>query len=123
MDNIRLWVGNRIRDVRSKAGLTQFQLAESAGLNLSWLGQIERGQRTATIITLDKICRALNITIGELFIEPKKNILQEDDLIIRELKELLKGQSTKDKHLIIEVARRICHPELTIKKGKLQKDK
>ena len=118
MDNIRQWVGDRIRDVRSKAGLTQFQLAERAGLNLSWLGQIERGQRTSTIITVDKICRALNISVGEFFSESKKSSIQEDDFFMGELRELLKGQSKKDKKFIIEVVRRICKPEQPIKKPK-----
>ena len=119
MDNVIQFVGNRIRDVRNKTGLTQFELAERAGLNLSWLGQIERGQRTATIITLSKICGALNISLGELFRESQKHSFQKGDLIIRELRELLKGQSEEDKQFIIEVVRRICKkPEQPIKKAK-----
>lgn len=117
MENIREWVGNRVKDVRSKAGLTQFQLAEKAGLNLSWLGQIERGQRTATIITLDKICKALNITFGEFFSE-KKQLPHEDDLHSRELIDLLKGKDKKDMRLIIDVARRMFQPAQPAKKPK-----
>ena len=110
MDNVIQFVGNRIRDVRNKTGLTQFELAERAGLNLSWLGQIERGQRTATIITLDKICRALNISLGEFFSD-KKHLHQEDDFLSKELIKLLKGKSEKDKKFIIEIAKRIFHVE------------
>lgn len=117
MENIREWAGNRIKYVRSKAGLTQFQLAEKAGLNLSWLGQIERGQRTATIITLDKICKALNITFGEFFSESKQ-LFHEDDLLARELLELMKGRNKKDILLILDLARRIFLPVPPVKKSK-----
>lgn len=67
MSNIAKLVGERIRTLRQERGLSQEQLALKASLNTSFIGQIERGGKKPTILTLDKIVTALDITFEELF--------------------------------------------------------
>ena len=58
--------GRRIRFFRRERGLTQEQLAELAGLSASFLGHIERGSRVASLDTLMRLCRAMEITPNDL---------------------------------------------------------
>ena len=60
-------VGDRIRTVRKLKGLTQEQLAEKAGLQYSYIGGVERGERNCSLETLEKIVVGLGVTTYELF--------------------------------------------------------
>jgi transcriptional regulator with XRE-family HTH domain len=60
-------VGERIRLLRQQRGISQEQLAFKAGITPSYLGQIERGEKSPTIDSLDKVATALNVTLEELF--------------------------------------------------------
>ena len=62
-------LGNLLRTQRLKAGLTQVELAERASIDRNYIGMIERGERNPTYLSLLKIVKALNITIGELLIQ------------------------------------------------------
>jgi len=60
-------VGGRIQTLRKKKQLSQEELAEQAGIHRTYIGAVERGEKNATIETLEKIASALNIKVGELF--------------------------------------------------------
>lgn len=60
-------IGNTIKTTRVKHGLSQADLAEQSQLHKNFIGMIERGQRGATISSLQKICLALGITLAEFF--------------------------------------------------------
>ena len=60
-------VGNRIRYLRNKMGLSQEKLALKAGIDRTYLAGIESGKRNATIISLEKIIIALEIDIKVFF--------------------------------------------------------
>ncbi|MFZ5924924.1 MAG: helix-turn-helix domain-containing protein [Bacillota bacterium] len=53
--------GSRIRKLRRMKRLTQEELGELAGLHPSYVGQVERGQRTPSVKTLEAMARALGI--------------------------------------------------------------
>jgi len=59
-------IGLRIRRLRRNQGLTQEQLAERAGISLSFLGHIERGTRVLSVATLCSIAAALQCSADEL---------------------------------------------------------
>ncbi|MFC4596860.1 helix-turn-helix domain-containing protein [Cohnella hongkongensis] len=67
MKHITLFVGDNIRTLRKERGLSQEQLALKAGMNTSYIGQVERGEKSATIDSLDKIAKALDIELEQLF--------------------------------------------------------
>ena len=60
-------VGQRIRHYRTAQGLSQEKLAELAGCHPTYIGQVERGEKNATIESIEKIAVALQISLSELF--------------------------------------------------------
>lgn len=58
--------GNHLEKLRKDKGLTQEELAEKAGLHRAYFWDIETG-RNISLRTADKIARALNIKLSELF--------------------------------------------------------
>lgn len=67
MDNISQQLGNRIRTIRTSLGISQEELAFKSCISAAHLGQIERGLKAPTIVTINKIAKALNITLPILF--------------------------------------------------------
>ncbi len=60
-------VGNRIREIRKSKGLSQEELAFKASLNASHFSKIERGEKSATLESLEKIIGALEISFSDFF--------------------------------------------------------
>jgi transcriptional regulator with XRE-family HTH domain len=61
--------GDRVRKLRSSISLSQEKLAEKAGLHRTYIGMIERAERNITLLNIEKIAKALNTTIKDLFNE------------------------------------------------------
>lgn len=60
-------VGKKIRELRLAIGLSQEKLAFKSGLDRTYIGSVERGERNIAVINLNKICIALNISIPDFF--------------------------------------------------------
>jgi XRE family transcriptional regulator, regulator of sulfur utilization len=58
--------GATVRSLREAHAWSQEQLAEHAGLNRSYVGEIERGSAIASIVTVEKIARAFKVPIATL---------------------------------------------------------
>jgi len=67
MATIYVKIGERIRKLRKKAGLSQLQLAEKAKLDLTSISEIESGLRNSSTRSLHKIALALKVPLKELF--------------------------------------------------------
>ena len=52
--------GDRVRELRKEAALSQEQLAARAGLHRTYIGMIERGEKNITLMNILKIAMALN---------------------------------------------------------------
>ncbi|NBO66479.1 MAG: XRE family transcriptional regulator [Acidobacteria bacterium] len=59
-------LGTRIRDARKGLGISQEGLALHADIDRSFMGQVERGQRNVSFITLCKIASVLKTDLGVL---------------------------------------------------------
>lgn len=59
-------LGRRIRSMRKEIGFTQEQLAGESGLDRSYVGGIERGQRNITFTVLCQISKALNVDVAQI---------------------------------------------------------
>lgn len=59
-------LGEAVRLLRTKAGLSQEALAERAGTDLTQVGGIERGARNPSYTTLLRLAAALETSVGEL---------------------------------------------------------
>ena len=60
-------LGQRIRSIREKKGLSQESIALTCGLDRSYFGGIERGEHNVAVVNLEKIAIALDIPIKDLF--------------------------------------------------------
>lgn len=67
MSELTKTIGQRIRNYRNKAGLSQEKLAELAGCHSTYIGQLERGEKNATIESVARIASALDIPLEALF--------------------------------------------------------
>jgi transcriptional regulator with XRE-family HTH domain len=59
-------LGTRIRDARKGLGISQEGLALHADIDRSFMGQVERGQRNVSFVTLCKIASVLKTDLGVL---------------------------------------------------------
>ena len=67
MSDIAKVVGQRIRNHRTSAGLSQEKLAELSGCHPTYIGQLERGEKNATLESIERIATALGISLSKLF--------------------------------------------------------
>ena len=66
MDEINRQLGQRIQEARRARGWTQEDLAHHAGLDFSYLNQLENGKRNPSLSTLYKIAIALEVSLKDL---------------------------------------------------------
>lgn len=61
--------GETVRRLRLERGHSQERFAEMCGLHRTYVGSIERGEKVVTIVTADKLARALGLSLTGLFAE------------------------------------------------------
>lgn len=64
--SIAIELGLRIRYYRKQKHLSQEELAELCDCHPTYIGQLERGEKNATLETIAKLSRGLNISLTEL---------------------------------------------------------
>ena len=67
MNDITVIFGKRIRSLRQAQNLSQEKLAELSGLHPTYIGQIERGEKSPTLESIYKLADGLNTDISKLF--------------------------------------------------------
>lgn len=67
MSDMAKWVGQRIRNYRNQLGISQEQLAERCAYHPTYIGQIERGEKNATLESIKRIADALDVPLSTLF--------------------------------------------------------
>jgi len=67
--NVNVSLGKLIKKRRKELQLSQEQLAESAGLHRTYIGQLEHGKKGPTIKTLFMIAKTLQIKPSEIMRE------------------------------------------------------
>jgi len=81
-------LGQRIRVLRNKRGLTQEQIAEIAGLNAKYWSDLELGKETISVKNLTKIAVALDVPLSDLVSAeheaPRKELEKEVQKMIAE---------------------------------------
>jgi len=75
MDNkeVLLKFGEKVRQIRKLKGISQEELSFRANLHRTYIGMIERAEKNITLINIEKIAKALNVEIKELFNEAETN--------------------------------------------------
>ncbi len=70
MNDLTKTIGRRLRNYRTAQNLSQEKLAEMAGCHPTYIGQLERGEKNATLESLAKVATALKIPLSRLFETP-----------------------------------------------------
>ena len=60
-------LGEKIKQLRKETGLSQEKLAELSGCHPTYIGQLERGEKNATLESVERITAALGISLSKLF--------------------------------------------------------
>lgn len=66
-DDVKITFGHRVRALRKRAGLSQEQFALKCGLDRTYIGGVERGERNISIVNIEKIARAIDLSLKDLF--------------------------------------------------------
>jgi len=82
-------IAERVIQLRAEKGYSTNKLSQLAEIGQATLREIEIGQKSPNIITLEKICNALEITLADFFSEDKESDGSKiDELPIDAQKEL-----------------------------------
>lgn len=65
--NIKKQFGLTVKKIRTKKNISQEKLAEMTGLHRTYISEVERGNRNLSLINIDKLSIALDLSISELF--------------------------------------------------------
>lgn len=79
MSDLKIKLGNRIKNLRKSKGITQEKLAEVINMDITSLSKIETGRNYPLAETVEKIAEALDIDIDKLF-SFKENFSKNDYL-------------------------------------------
>jgi len=107
MSDITKIIGERLRIYRNRAGINQEKLAEKAGIHPTYVGQLERGEKSATLETVAKIARALDLPFEVLF----ESIIEgnTNNSIAQECYELINSQTEKEQQAILEIIKAVIY--------------
>lgn len=72
MNQIVSSFGTTLRQLREARGWSQEALAEHADLNRSYIGELERGQAIASLLTLAKLSLALGVSLSNLMAQTER---------------------------------------------------
>ena len=104
MSNITKMIGDRLRTYRNRVGLNQEELAEKAGVHPTYIGQLERGEKNATLESVEKVARALNLPFEVLF----EAIIEGDvdNNVAKECYNLITIQPEKEQQAIFDLIKK-----------------
>ena len=97
-------LGKRIREERQRLNLTQAQLAESIDISDTYMGAIERGERSLTLDTLVRLVNRLGVTVDYMLAD---YVSDSDSNIVAQFKQITDSQPLGRKQLAIKVLRTI----------------
>lgn len=83
----------RIYNLRKSHGWSEYQLAQKAGITQSTISTWYRREITPTIPSIERICKAFDITLSEFFIEHEDNVIQLTEQQLRLMKNFEKLNS------------------------------
>lgn len=99
MSDIAKFLGQRIRKYRTERGLSQEKLAELSGCHHTYVGQIERGEKNATIESIEKIAAALNVSLSKLFEKLDAQVDKERNIPLECYEFLLAKTKEEQEHI------------------------
>ena len=102
MSEIAKAVGQRIRSYRLQLGLSQEKVAELSGCHPTYIGQVERGEKNATLESIEKIATAIQVPLSKLF-DKMGNFPDESAEIPAKCYDLLLAKSKSEQEQIYRI--------------------
>lgn len=65
--DIKILVGKRVKELRNKLGVSQEELADIVGLDRTYITSVECGKRNISIVNIEKLAKALKVSLAEFF--------------------------------------------------------
>jgi|SRR5579863_4386649 len=86
-DQLHLAFGESLKAWRQQRGLSQEELANDANMSASFVGMLERGEKTTTLAQIGKLADALSIEIKDLFLESEEvpRVYREAEILFRKI--------------------------------------
>jgi transcriptional regulator with XRE-family HTH domain len=97
-------VGARVQAMRKARGLTQEDLEERSGVNAKYIGALERGQKNATVRTIERIATGLGVEPFELLVLPAD--LKPEKTARKAVDAALRGADLRTLNLCLEFLRK-----------------
>ncbi|MDR3294553.1 MAG: helix-turn-helix transcriptional regulator [Clostridiales Family XIII bacterium] len=104
MSDTQIKIGKRIREFRNAKTYSIEELAHIAGLNAVHLASLERGEKNATLATLEKVVEALGISFGMLFAFGDEIIRSQGEPLDDKIIAMVGTLSQKEKQFVYESA-------------------
>lgn len=93
-------LGARVRKSRTKAGITQEQLGEMAGLSTAHIGHIERGTRKLSVEALYQIASCLSVSLDYLLLD-----MAEPDALLKTVSTMISRQSPERQKIFVTMVK------------------
>lgn len=103
MNEIGQIIGERIKQLRKERGWSQEELAHRANINRTYIGELERGEKNATIDSLAKVVNALETTFEELFRYIQPSSENKDNNILPVLINRLNALSFEEQKVMLDL--------------------
>lgn len=65
--DVRALFGKKVRQFRKRLGLSQEEFAHRVGIDRTYIGGVERGERNVGLLNICRIARSLHVDPDELF--------------------------------------------------------
>jgi transcriptional regulator with XRE-family HTH domain len=95
-------LGRRVRDLRKKRKLTQEKLAELAVIDITYLGNIERGKENPTMAVLERLAEALAVKVPQILTFESE--LKGEKALRRRIIQILDRCDEKELQMILKLA-------------------
>lgn len=116
-------VGERLRAVREMKNMSQGDIERKTGLLRCYISRVENGHTVPAVETLEKMARAMEIQLYQLFFEPdgnkgpqsldipektQKKLSGKDAAVVSRLADLVQRMDARDKKLLVGFAQKLA---------------
>jgi transcriptional regulator with XRE-family HTH domain len=67
MEDVLIRFGKAVRNRRARIGVSQEEFADMCGMDRTYIGGIERGERNLSLVNIEKIALTFKVSLSELF--------------------------------------------------------
>lgn len=100
-------IGDRLRGIREEKNLSQGDIEKRTGLLRSYISRVENGHTVPAIETLEKLARAMEIPLYQLFYDGEEPPALQNLPKRKTSDDIAWGSSRKDAHLLNQLRRQL----------------